>query len=118
MSEWRTYDGDNEDERRSKMVFKVNIAAYRPTYTLLHKHTHAQMLPPFVILPQRHKDEGALPLQTCRLVIQTTSQTNLVAAAFDSSFSTICCQIPGEVLFSALALKHQHCWQAKTIRAN
>lgn len=37
--------------------------------------------------------------KTRRLVIQTTSQTNLAAAAFDSSFSTICCQIPGEVLF-------------------
>lgn len=39
-----------------------------------------------------------LLLEAQHLVIQTTSQMNPVIAAFDSSFSTISCQIPGEAV--------------------
>lgn len=60
-------DGDNEDERRSKMVFKVNIAANRPTYTHLHKHTRtdASSLCDFASETQRWRCVAAPNTPSC-----------------------------------------------------
>ncbi len=113
-SESSRSDGDNEDEREMvlwwiSLIMDYCILARSLTLSLSLTHTHtfrcslSLSVSPPLSLPLcfwlRDTKMKVLPLEAQHLVIQTTSQMNSVTAAFDSSFSTICCQIPGEALF-------------------